>query len=222
MDQQLSGLQPEKQFNNPNNTNQKTLSIILGVVIVVLIGVIIYMVLANKSNQVAQQPSPTPTQLAQWSSATPTPTTSDETANWKTYTDSKYGFEFKYPSDWSLVAGDALIWKGNGINNQDNDNIQTLKVSYGNNADGSEGPASNRTNYIKFLTTSGFSNISITGGQGYYDINETKGGPTPEIYLVGDKEIFLMVYHIYDTSKTLVSEAERLLKQIAGTFKFTE
>lgn len=28
-------------------------------------------------------------------------TTTDETANWKTYTNATYGFSFKYPSDWS-------------------------------------------------------------------------------------------------------------------------
>ncbi|KKU03139.1 MAG: hypothetical protein UX06_C0045G0005 [Candidatus Giovannonibacteria bacterium GW2011_GWA2_45_21] len=28
--------------------------------------------------------------------------TSDETANWKTYTNTKYGFEIKYPSTWKL------------------------------------------------------------------------------------------------------------------------
>lgn len=31
------------------------------------------------------------------------PSTIDETANWKTYTNSKYGYTLKYPSNWSLV-----------------------------------------------------------------------------------------------------------------------
>lgn len=33
---------------------------------------------------------------------TATPTPVDETANWKTYMNSKYGFEFKYPDNWTL------------------------------------------------------------------------------------------------------------------------
>lgn len=32
---------------------------------------------------------------------TPTPTP-DETADWKTYTNSKYGFSFKYPQEWNI------------------------------------------------------------------------------------------------------------------------
>src|ERR1043166_9096005 len=38
---------------------------------------------------------------------TQTSTTSDQTANWKTYTNSKYGFEFKYPKDMVVVQEGA-------------------------------------------------------------------------------------------------------------------
>lgn len=31
------------------------------------------------------------------------PTTSNQTSNWKTYTNYKYGFSFKYPSDWMYL-----------------------------------------------------------------------------------------------------------------------
>lgn len=34
---------------------------------------------------------------------TPEPTP-DETANWETYTNNKYGFEIKYPSDWNVLG----------------------------------------------------------------------------------------------------------------------
>lgn len=33
--------------------------------------------------------------------ATTTTSATDETANWKTYTNEKYGFSFKYPGDWT-------------------------------------------------------------------------------------------------------------------------
>lgn len=44
------------------------------------------------SAQPTVQPSPTPT---------PAPITQDETANWKTYTDSKYNYSVSYPNNWT-------------------------------------------------------------------------------------------------------------------------
>lgn len=45
---------------------------------------------AEKSTPVVSQPTPTPT-------PTPTPVVEDETADWKTYKNAKYGYELKYP-----------------------------------------------------------------------------------------------------------------------------
>jgi hypothetical protein len=41
----------------------------------------------------------------------PTPTP-DPTANWKTYRNEKYGFEFRYPNDWLALPERALVEKG--------------------------------------------------------------------------------------------------------------
>ena len=44
------------------------------------------------------------------SPGTPTPITSSETANWKTYRNEKYGFEVGYPGDWDKeIKNDHLI-----------------------------------------------------------------------------------------------------------------
>lgn len=35
-----------------------------------------------------------------------------ETAGWKKYTNSEYGFSFEYPNDWTLNRGQASLWPG--------------------------------------------------------------------------------------------------------------
>ncbi len=48
----------------------------------------------SNTQQTISSPQPTPTPS----------TTPDETANWKTYTNNKYSFSFKYPSSFSLTT----------------------------------------------------------------------------------------------------------------------
>jgi hypothetical protein len=85
------------------NMNQKGFTnIILVVVIVILIGVVGYFAFVKKSEPVAQQSTPTPTQAtnAPKSNPTPTPTPADPTANWKVYSNTRYAYTIKYPTDW--------------------------------------------------------------------------------------------------------------------------
>ena len=78
--------------------NQKGFAnIILVIVILALLGAVGYFVFVKKSEPITQQPTPTPTQTKTPVSPTPAPT-----ANWKTYTNSQYGFEFKYPATFVL------------------------------------------------------------------------------------------------------------------------
>lgn len=61
--------------------NQKTLNIICGIVIVVLIGIVVYFTAEKKLELIAQRPTP-----------------ADPTANWKMYQNTELGFELKTPS----------------------------------------------------------------------------------------------------------------------------
>jgi hypothetical protein len=83
--------------------NQKGFAnIILVVVIIILAGAVGYFALIKKSEPMAQQ-SPTPTSTQTKTPVSPTPAPKDKTANWKTYTNAQYGFEFKYPANYVVT-----------------------------------------------------------------------------------------------------------------------
>lgn len=103
--------------------NQKKLYILT---IVILVGAVGYFAFVKKSEPVAQQPTPASTQttIPAKIPVSSTPTPRDETANWKTYTNAKYGFSLKYPSDWK-------IFENNNANAQDAGLLDVSNIYYG-------------------------------------------------------------------------------------------
>lgn len=84
----------------------------LKIVLFSILGIIIATGLVFAGYKLAQirqvQPGPQPTPTPE-SVSTPTPTivvtpTPDPTADWKTYTNSKYGYQFKHPLGWIFKA----------------------------------------------------------------------------------------------------------------------
>ena len=64
----------------------------------VLLGVLAVLAASGGAYWYGQQKAPS---VVQEESSQPA-TTTDETAGWKTYTDTNYGFSFKYPTDWFI------------------------------------------------------------------------------------------------------------------------
>lgn len=62
--------------------------------------------LGQKQVQPGSQPTPTSMVVA-----TPTP---DPTADWKTYTNTKYGYSIKYPEDWVMLEAATAIFHPRG------------------------------------------------------------------------------------------------------------
>lgn len=75
--------------------NQKTIIVILGVIVVILLGTTIYFAKINNSNQtVFTQPN------------------KDVPAEWKTYENKEYGFMLKYPNKWTVSNRDINTYGG--------------------------------------------------------------------------------------------------------------
>ena len=76
--------------------NQKGFSnvILVVAVVAILVGAVGYFVFVKKLEPIAEQPTPTPTQT--------NPVGATPQSNEKTYRNTTYSFEFKYPSNWNL------------------------------------------------------------------------------------------------------------------------
>lgn len=92
------------QMSSPpnNSSGSKLIPIILGIATVIVIAIGAYILGSNQTETPILYPvQPTPT-------SSPTPTI-DLTANWKTYTNDKYGYSIKYPSSWGQLHDNNAI-----------------------------------------------------------------------------------------------------------------
>ena len=89
----------------------KTLTILLAILLVGMGGYIVYLLNSLNAKVVSQQQT-------QEASTLPISTfVSDPTADWKTYTNTKFGFSFKYPKDLSYIYDQSDQYSETGINN---------------------------------------------------------------------------------------------------------
>lgn len=72
--------------------------------VLILVGILVIMAIAGGAyyfGKISNKPTPTPPLVTQ---TQPTKAV-DETANWKTFVNTVYGYSISYPSDWSVVTG---------------------------------------------------------------------------------------------------------------------
>ena len=93
MENNSDSLNQQSIVSPPPHRFSKTFIVLIAVILLVAAGVGGYILGTNQNQTVQTQPV---TQLPQPS---PTP---DPTANWKTYSNTKYDFSFKYPSEWEI------------------------------------------------------------------------------------------------------------------------
>lgn len=91
--------------------NQKGFAnIVLVIIIVAAIAIGGYFVLTRRQNPITQQTTPPPAATQNPTSQQPSPAPVNETSNWKTYQNSKYGFELKYPPELKLSEKPGSTW----------------------------------------------------------------------------------------------------------------
>ena len=80
-----------------NKPRSKRIYLVIGIILLVIFASLGYLFRKDTivKNNVAVSPSP---------AAKPT-IKADETADWKTYSNIKYGYSLKYPSDWTITDG---------------------------------------------------------------------------------------------------------------------
>lgn len=105
--QQIGTPSPQKSI--PSHPHKNKLFIIIGIIVllILVIGTASAAFLSMNKQKSVQKMATQPPIIKPSSIPTANPT-----ANWKTYTNTQYGFTFQYPSSWTL--------SGSQLNNQDN------------------------------------------------------------------------------------------------------
>lgn len=200
---------------------QKGLAPIL-VVLIIALGIGGYLIYSGKIN-LNQKYSPQQT--------TQTPTASDQTANWKTYTNSSLGFSFSYPKELSYLYDQF------GFNHPDNPEGNLLLQNY-DGSKSTKGDSSNfqfqieayknsdqvsLDNYIKnpnkvwnMNNPQTFTSIMLGDRQAYKGQSIQKNEKVPAVWVMNNSYIFTI------TLSTPNSKNAVWFDKILSTFKFLD
>lgn len=226
--QQQSAQQPIGEMPKPKS-RFKLISLIIFLLLTIGVGVYLLIVKQNVFlSQNQQKPTPIITQPP--SDPIPTP---DLTANWKTYTNTKYGYQLKVPGDFYNQAKPSA-W----VNTSDSDFMSFNKdrqwyfvVNYAVNGPAYNPPAN--TDLIVWLKEK-FTQLDIPDKANY----EIDGVPAVKIHYLGRPQAFNTDYYYFmrngklfeiqvladvdDEGGSTLNEVEEITVQILSTFKFTD
>lgn len=93
----------------------------------------------------------------------PTSVHKDLAANWKTYTNTKYGFEFKYPQNWVVQESQNLIQISDTPLVTDSGNIFSVSMGSGTYRDESESSVDWKEGQLVFGGSSFFKKLNFNG-----------------------------------------------------------
>jgi hypothetical protein len=152
----------------------------------------------------------------------------DAVTNWKTYTNTQYGFEFKYPSSWNLVelksdqASDfavAVDPELKGLPEGDQPFSFMIEASSLKELDLLKKHPTNLKDYLDKYSqdsTQGYANVTryTAGGISGYKAQVVGGFADPIIYFFEKDNLIFSISATYDK--------QPLAQEIPATFKFTD
>ena len=176
----------------------------------------------QSTNQPVNQLTPVPT-VSTRPSASPFVKTTDPALSWKTYTNTKYGFSFQYPTN-TKVMGDI-----NGLTYTMIDNGKAVTVMIGNNSQKNsiqdyflnqiqpQEPQS-ISKYVSFKDLkNGTSNLVWAAQDPNFFKLQTTGLNN---YLIATPTNYIVNFNVQDSAS--LEPSSSLINQILSTFKFTK
>ncbi len=253
--QQLENLAPEvlqstqtpplPNIHQPGGKFKLSIKAIIGIIIFLLLAggaAASFTVLKPQIMKLVSKPTPSPSPIIQ-TSPTPTP---DPTANWKTYSSSKFLYALKYPSDLELQQldtndADYEILDFSEASKESGINVPPIIINiYGSNIKNAAYLVQNRQDDEKLLTIKKGEKMQIIGTlfERISDINidnttaavyigtAVKGYPA-EVLPFEKRIIFIKDNNLYALSTAPMSgkKTDKRVSdfdQILSTFKFTE
>ncbi|MFA6973139.1 MAG: PsbP-related protein [Parcubacteria group bacterium] len=174
--------------------------------IIIIIAIIVGGAVWLSGNQKAEAP----TSNVKTTQPAPQPAATDETADWQTYRNEKYGFEFQYPRGWNVKE----IQDGVIALSKDNLPKNTININITNNTEGKS---------LGEITQERIANLQIQknstdvflGGLPAKRVKDNGIVTYNGVYSINKEHI----YYLYISEE---SQLNATFNQILSTFKFTE
>ena len=219
-EENFSPIQPVLE---PEKSNAKLIIVIAIIVVIVAItaGVVGYL-FAKKTNAPATEPVATqPVAVQQPTTEAVVTQPADETADWKTYTNTKYGFEFKYPQSYSIqdIKEGIVAVKSMSNSGPANLNVQINQEGSLNSLSLDEIMQAK----LKSSSTANVQKITIAGQPAYEGVSLGMVS-SYAVYLKNGNNFFELMFdtgnrNTLAENKAGLSEDQ---KTMLSTFKFTE
>lgn len=152
---------------------------------------------------------------------TPTP---DLTANWKTYTNEKYGYSFKYPSDWKVEISGYSKWETEGFPSvsKANGSYKSVVINFQQDEEGVFDPMGNEN----VFNPEGWGQITIGGLPSFSKKHQGGIDQYFDAYMVKIGEGKYISINITTENPNLSitpdSPNVQIANQILSTFKFLQ